>query len=93
MLLIFAQFYFYFLDQSDLDLTDGILRKADLPIVDTILCQQFLDVNARSDDMHAGFICAGGQGKEESCYVSTYLYLPTKLELIKFLQKNCIRVD
>ena len=58
-----------FLDETDLDLTDGILRKADLPIVDTILCQQFLDVNARSDDMHAGFICAGGQGKEESCYV------------------------
>lgn len=57
-------------DQSDLDLTDGILRKADLPIVDTILCQQFLDVNARSDDMHAGFICAGGQGKEESCYIA-----------------------
>ena len=86
MLLIFAQFYFYFLDQSDLDLTDGILRKADLPIVDTILCQQFLDVNARSDDMHAGFICAGGQGKEESCYVRI------KLGLTKLLQ-NLVRVD
>ena len=92
MLLIFAQFDFYFLDQSDLDLTDGILRKADLPIVDTILCQQFLDVNARSDDMHAGFICAGGQGKEESCYVSSK-YLPIKLGSTKLLQKTYVRVD
>ena len=53
------------------DLTDGILRKAEMPIVDTILCQEFLDVNARSDEMHSGFICAGGKGDEESCYVST----------------------
>jgi len=52
------------------DLTDGILRKADLPIVDTILCQEFLDVNARSDEMHSGFICAGGKGSEESCYIA-----------------------
>ena len=51
-------------------MTDGILRKADLPIVDTILCQEYLDVNARSDEMHSGFICAGGKGSEESCYVS-----------------------
>ena len=64
---------FVFLDKSDLDFTDGILRKANLPIVDTILCQEFLDVNARSDDMHSGFICAGGEGKEESCYVSKSL--------------------
>ena len=48
----------------------GILRKADLPIVDTIECQKYLDVNARSDEMHSGFICAGGKGREESCYVS-----------------------
>ncbi len=41
-----------------------------MPIVDTILCQEFLDVNARSDEMHSGFICAGGKGDEESCYVS-----------------------
>ncbi len=52
------------------DLTDGILRQAELPIVDTILCQRYLDVNARSDEMHSGFVCAGGKGKEESCYVS-----------------------
>jgi len=52
------------------DLTDGILRKADLPIVDTILCQEYLDVNARSDEMHSGFICAGGKGSEESCYIA-----------------------
>ena len=51
-------------------MTDGILRKAEMPIVDTILCQEFLDVNARSDEMHSGFICAGGKGDEESCYVS-----------------------
>ena len=49
--------------------------------MDTILCQQYLDVNARSDNMHAGFICAGGQGKEESCYVRI------KLGLNKLLQK------
>ena len=34
------------------------------------MCQKYLDVNARSDDMHSGFICAGGKGREESCYVS-----------------------
>jgi len=57
-------------EDIDQDLTDGILRKADLPIVDTILCQEFLDVNARSDEMHSGFICAGGKGDEESCYIA-----------------------
>lgn len=57
-------------ENVDQDLTDGILRKADLPIVDTILCQEFLDVNARSDEMHSGFICAGGKGSEESCYIA-----------------------
>ena len=62
--------WIHFSEKIDYDLTDGILRKADLPIVDTILCQEFLDVNARSDDMHSGFICAGGKGDEESCYVS-----------------------
>ena len=62
----------YFLENIDQDLTDGILRKADMPIVDTILCQEFLDVNARSDEMHSGFICAGGKGDEESCYVSQW---------------------
>ena len=65
--------YFLFLENIDQDLTDGILRKADMPIVDTILCQEFLDVNARSDEMHSGFICAGGKGDEESCYVSLSL--------------------
>lgn len=62
--------YFAAAEDADQDLTDGILRKAELPIVDTIMCQEYLDVNARSDDMHSGFICAGGKGKEESCYVS-----------------------
>ena len=62
----------HFLENIDQDLTDGILRKADMPIVDTILCQEFLDVNARSDEMHSGFICAGGKGDEESCYVSQW---------------------
>merc|ERR550532_1709165 len=57
-------------ENVDQDLTDGILRKADMPIVDTILCQEFLDVNARSDEMHSGFICAGGKGDEESCYIA-----------------------
>jgi len=57
-------------ENIDQDLTDGILRKADMPIVDTILCQEFLDVNARSDEMHSGFICAGGKGDEESCYIA-----------------------
>ena len=61
---------FLLTDEIDQDLTDGILRKAELPIVDTIECQEYLDVNARSDEMHSGFICAGGDGKEESCYVS-----------------------
>ena len=63
-------------------MTDGILRKADLPIVDTIMCQEFLDVNARSDEMHSGFICAGGKGSEESCYVSCLAgitYSPARL--------------
>jgi len=57
-------------EDIDQDVTDGILRKADLPIVDTIMCQEFLDVNARSDEMHSGFICAGGKGDEESCYIA-----------------------
>ena len=65
-------YFFLFLENIDQDLTDGILRKADMPIVDTILCQEFLDVNARSDEMHSGFICAGGKGDEESCYVSQW---------------------
>ena len=34
------------------------------------MCQEYLDVNARSDNMHSGFICAGGKGKEESCYIA-----------------------
>ena len=58
-----------FLDSIDRDLTDGVLRKAEMPILDTNLCHEFLDVNA-SDEMHSGFICAGGKGDEESCYVS-----------------------
>ena len=64
-------YYFAILGSEDDYLVDGgILRKADLPIVDTIECQKYLDVNARSDEMHSGFICAGGKGREESCYVS-----------------------
>ena len=64
-----------FAEEIDQDLTDGILRQAELPIVDTIQCQEYLDVNARSDEMHSGFICAGGDGKEESCYVSFFFEL------------------
>ena len=72
----------YFLENIDQDLTDGILRKADMPIVDTILCQEFLDVNARSDEMHSGFICAGGKGDEESCYVSQWNNLGNNLGIL-----------
>ena len=67
---ILNNLFVFFTENIEPDLTDGILRKADLPIVDTILCQEYLDVNARSDEMHSGFICAGGKGSEESCYVS-----------------------
>ena len=72
------------LENIDYDLTDGILRKADMPIVDTILCQEFLDVNARSDEMHSGFICAGGKGDEESCYVSTLSPCITQFSIARF---------
>ena len=67
---IIWSFIYFILENIDQDSTDGILRQAEMPIVDTILCQEFLDVNARSDEMHSGFICAGGKGDEESCYVS-----------------------
>ena len=94
-LLLRYHLFSLFLENIDQDLTDGILRKADMPIVDTILCQEFLDVNARSDEMHSGFICAGGKGDEESCYVSQWNnlgilwdppYLPIKIQ--NFFTKN-----
>ena len=51
--------------------TDGILRKADLPIVETSECADYLNSNARSDQQRLQFICAGGIGQEESCWVNS----------------------
>jgi hypothetical protein len=59
------------------DATDGILRKADLPIVDSKVCNDFLASAASSsgnDNLNKGlgdgFLCARGSGEEESCFVS-----------------------
>ena len=53
--------------------TDGILRKADLPVVETERCQRHIQdtyFSPRSNDFE--YICAGGGGgSEESCFVST----------------------
>ena len=51
------------------EVTDGILRKADLPIVRNNKCHQYLDMTSNSASDYPGFLCAGGVGKEESCYV------------------------
>ena len=66
------------------EVTDGILRKADLPIVSNNQCRQYLDMTSdnKSKAAYSGFLCAGGVGKEESCYVSesikVYLVLYVK---------------
>jgi hypothetical protein len=54
------------------DTTDGILRKADMPLIAPKVCQDFLvSNNAGVDqDLSQGFLCAGGSGEEESCFVS-----------------------
>ena len=51
------------------EVTDGILRKADLPIVKNNQCHQYLDMSSDIESDYPGFLCAGGAGKEESCYV------------------------
>ena len=53
------------------EVTDGILRKADLPIVSNNQCRQYLDMTSdnKSKAAYSGFLCAGGVWKEESCYV------------------------
>ena len=51
------------------EVTDGILRKADLPIVKNNKCHQYLDMTSDNASDYPGFLCAGGVGKEESCYV------------------------
>ena len=61
-------------------MTDGILRKADLPVVETDKCRQQLEESRVAGTSAEGggnavkdfqFICAGGEGTAESCYVST----------------------
>ena len=63
---MFSSGYNYNYDEST---TDGILRKAEMPIVDTDKCRSYLQANSRTSDFQ--FICAGGVGAaEESCFVS-----------------------
>ena len=62
------------------EVTDGILRKADLPIVKNNKCHQYLDMSSNIASDYPGFLCAGGAGKEESCYVrKKYLELERKI--------------
>jgi hypothetical protein len=64
---ILARFLFARADAS----TDGILRKAELPVVDPDVCRDHLSGAAGFDaDLGEGFLCAGGTGDEETCFVS-----------------------
>ena len=68
------------------EVTDGILRKADLPIVKTNKCHQYLDMSSNKASDYPGFLCAGGAGKEESCYVrNKYLEQERQNSLIRFI--------
>ena len=55
--------------QSTDGITDGILRKAVLPVVQTHQCSPYLDMKSDNYVAFSGFLCAGGIGEEESCYV------------------------
>ena len=63
----------YFAAQEEMgdDVTDGILRKANLPVVPNSQCRKYLNRKPENYEANSGFLCAGGFGEEESCYVRT----------------------
>ena len=65
VLTILASFVFLDRKENMEEVTDGILRKADLPIVRNNKCHQYLDMTSNSASDYPGFLCAGGVGKEE----------------------------
>ena len=54
--------------------TDGILREAQLEILDNEVCSEYVTentINEKSSEMNmTNLVCAGGNGKEKACFVS-----------------------
>jgi len=54
--------------------TDGILREAQLEILDNEVCSEYVTentINEKSSEMNmTNLVCAGGNGKEKACFVA-----------------------